>query len=232
MTTSMTVALATLRERLYEASNGQWQDVELRRWIMEGATDIARRAEVLLATGNVTITAAVSQYTLALTDIVRVHRVEFTPTGQTTVYTLDYRDWNSMDSIWWSGQNQGGSIPSYYTMWGFTPNLIMKLYPVPSTGGIAKLFYYRLPTSINTSGIQDANLIEVPEGWIDLVFDYAEFKALRRDRDPRWQEAKSQYDDTLNFFMEHSRRWTDQVGQVVPQFSPIPAWLYAGDSYD
>ena len=61
----------------------------------------------------------------------------------------------------------------------------MILYPTPSYAGTISLHYYRLPTAPSS----DSDTLDLPVGWEDCAYLYAEYLALRRDRDPRWQEA-------------------------------------------
>lgn len=220
--------LTNIRAKLDEATSGQWTDAEIRSWINEGVRDIARRTETLQSTALITVTADVQEYTLD-GDYLRVHRVEWSPTSSSQVYPLDYRDFNSMDAVWWTSQTTSKGYPSFYTMWGYPPSLKIVLYPTPSEAGQLKMFYYLTPTDLATDGTAAGSTVQVPSGYEDLVESYAEMVALRKDRDPRWQESRSLYMDSLNGFIERSRRWTDQGDfiQVGNQF--LPGWLYGGD---
>lgn len=229
MPTTMKALITALREdRLDEKDAAQWQDDELRRWINEGTRDICRRIEILPTSADIAVSAGVQQYTMA-TDVLRVNRVEWRPTGQTNVYSLEYRDFNNMDSVWWTSQIQTQGTPVLFTMWGYTPNLKLVLYPTPSVSGVAKVFYYKLPTEIATDGSADTSTIDLPEGWHDLVLDYAEYRALRKDGDDRWQAAKAEYEQHLINMEEHTRRISDQAGMIVAGNTMIPQWLYGED---
>jgi hypothetical protein len=84
------------------------------------------------------------------------------------------------------------------------------LDPVPAEAGVLTLYYYRLPTARATADTSDASLaIEVPDGFDDLVADYAEMRALRNDADPRWQDARSIYEDKLNALIVLTTRPVD-----------------------
>lgn len=221
--------LSAIRENLDEASARMWPDANIRRWINEGAADIARKAECLRSTTNITITAGTQTYSVT-TRLVRTHRCEFRPTGDSAVYPLEYRDWMNMDDVWWTGQEQSEShTPSFYTTWGQPPLLSLVLYPTPSVGGVAKLFYYALPTELATDGTAAASNVEVPEGWHDLVEEYAMIQAYRKDADPRWENAKAIYDDHLKELVELSIRYSDQAGIVAAGgWGPfgIGPWIY------
>jgi len=69
-------------------------------------------------------------------------------------------------------------------------------------------------------------VIDLPDGWHDVALDYAEYRALRRDSDPRWKEAFELYKDNLASLVEQTRRFTDQNGMVTPDASGLPAWIY------
>lgn len=218
--------IEAVREALAEATESQWDDDMLTRWINDGSTDIARKAEVLQDSYDVDTTADVSDYTLT-SDVLRVHRVEFFYDSDTDrKLILEYRDLQNMDSVWYTNQAREGD-PYYYTLWGFPPSLTIKLFPVPSANGTARVYYYRVPTK--RYGTTDT--VELPEGYADLLVHYAEYRALRRDRDPRWQEAKALYDEGLANMIELTRRWTDQVGMIDTGGTNLPEWLVAMEDW-
>ncbi len=214
-----------VRDRLDEATATFWSDVQLRKWINEACRDVSRRTETLLSTDDVTVTAGTQQYS-GPADTVRVSRAEWRPTDQVTIYPLEYKDYNGMDAIWWTSQAVSSGYPSFFTMWGFPPSLTLVLYPVPSTGGVCRLFYYRLAAELSTDGTQGSVPVEVLAGWEDLIVDYAEFIALRKDGDQRWQEAKQIYEERLRDLFENSRRWADAAGSLEWATQSVPAWLY------
>jgi hypothetical protein len=226
----MTATLATLRsrvrDRLDEASARHWTDAQLNGWVNDGAEDIARQTESLLAIGTVSAVAGTQTYSLAsLTPSpIRLHRIEFQPTGLSTKYPLEYRDFGVMDDTWGLTQSSHTGIPRYWTAWGFHPSMTLYLYPTPSQTGTIRLFYYRLPARRSNDG----DTIEVPDGWENLVVDFAEYHALRNDRDQRWQEARALYVDNLQAMIERTVRPSDQPGHyVTDNGTMVPYWLYA-----
>lgn len=223
--TTQSELLLVVRERLDEATEHQWNDDELRRLINEGAKDIARKTESLLDRDDITAVAGTQEYTMS-TDTIRVNRVEWRPDGDDQVYPLEYRDFNNADGVWWTGQIQTEGTPVIYTMWGFPPSLKLIAYPTPSVAGVFKVYYYRLPVELAVDGSDSGTTVEIPEGWDDVVADYAEFRALRKDRDPEWQTAKAIYDEHVLDLNATSRRWTDQAGMIVAGTSFVPSWLY------
>ncbi|MGH9201916.1 MAG: DUF6682 family protein, partial [Vicinamibacterales bacterium] len=192
---------ADVRTRLDEASASFWSNDEIRRWINEACRDIARRAEVLPKLSTIAALAAVRAYTLP-TDAIRIYRAEFIPTGQTNIYPLQYKDYASLDAVWGSMQQITQGYPQYFTMWGFPPTLQVYLYPVPSTAGTLNVFYYRLPADLATDGTGDATAVDIPQGWWDLAAQYCEYVALRKDRNPVWQESKAIYEENLNHMID------------------------------
>lgn len=226
---TMTELLEQTRSRLDEASAGFWTESQLRIWIMEGARDIARRAEVLQTTGTVAGVAGTQTYTCP-TDVIRVYRAEWKNTGDTFVYPLDYQDYNNMDQVWWTGKTQGTNVPSFFTFWGYPPTLSVTLYPTPSQAGTLTLYYYKMPTPISSTGSGDASTVETPMGWEDLITLYCEYNALRKDASNRWSEAKTIYEEKLDEMIQVTRRWSDQSGMIVSAANPsIPSWIYTDD---
>lgn len=216
----------SVRDRLAESIASQWLDPMLNRWINEGLQDVARRTETLQDWTDIAATVGLQQYTLP-SNIIRVYRTEWRPTsGQVNV--MEYRDFNNMDSVWWGSQTTAQSTPVLFTMWGFPPTLKMIVYPSPASAGSFRVYHYRLPAVLAS----DTAIAEIPEGWTDLVVSYCEYMALRRDRDPRWQEAKSLYEQSVEQMLDMTRRWTDQAGMIdtdsgTPLLHPFitdPGW--------
>lgn len=226
MPTTQASLLTSIRDRLNEETARQWTDVQIRKWINEGVKDIARRTETLLARQDVAAVAGTQEYAFTDTAILRIHRVEYNRTGETHKYALEYRDFGAMDAVWGASQAISQGTPQFFTTWGYPPSLKLIVYPTPAAAGNLKVFYYKLPTDLATDGTAAGSNVDVPEGWTDLVVDYAEYHALRKDADPRWQEAKSLYEERLGNLYDNTRRFTDQAGMVVGETSMVPAWLY------
>lgn len=217
--------LTSIRDRLNESTARAWTDVQLRKWINEGVRDIARQCEIVKSDATVSTSASTQQYTMT-ENIVRIYRVEWSPSSGSNVYPLLHRDMNSMDQIWWNQKTQSEGTPNYWTDWGYPPSLKVSLYPTPSEAGTLTVYYYAVPADLATDGTAAASTITLPTGWEDLVVDYAEYHALRKDADPRWQEAKGLYDERLGNMYDLTRRYSDQ-GDVFGSSDQtgLPGWL-------
>lgn len=227
MSRTLGALVSEVRVRLDEATTTFWTDPQIRGWILEGLRDVSRRSETLQQPTTITVAAGIQDYTLP-SDCIRIYRVEWQASGSSSVYTLEYGDLNSMDSAWGTAQKLTQSFPQTFTLWGFPPTLSIKLWPIPSQAGTLNAYYYRLPADLSTSGAQDNVVVDIPEGWWDCVVDYAEYMALRKDRDPRWAEAKGLYEQKLEQMIDITRRWTDQSDAIQYRGSTLPAWLYGG----
>lgn len=221
-----------MRERLEEATARQWTDAELNRWINEGCRDLARTTECLLASATAAVTAGTQTYTNGPTDIIRIHRVQYEPTGSSQKYPLEAREFNTMDSIWWTSQSITQSTPQYYTTWGFPPTVTFVLYPTPTINGNLRIYYARQPADVSADG----TALDIPEGWHDLAVDYAEYRAQRRARDPRWQESYGRYQEAVAALLAtvagSGPTWTDAPGRIVGAYPVgVPAWLSGGGFY-
>lgn len=212
-----------VRDRLAESTPAQWTADMLTRWINEGLADVARRTETLQDFDDITAQTGVQQYTLP-SQIVRVRGVHWNPTsGEPT--PMEFHEFNNMNSVTWASQTTAQSTPSLYTFWGFPPTLKMVVYPSPAMAGVFRVYHYRLPAVLAS----DSDTAEIPEGWTDLVVSYCEYSALRRDRDPRWQEAKALYEEAINRMYELTRRWTDQAGYIDADLPSLPLHPFITD---
>lgn len=213
--------LTNLRLRLDETSAHVWTDAELRGLINETVRDIARRSLSLRAEAVLYSTADHGEYTMP-DDLIQIHMIEYTETGH-TVYP-EYRDRHSMQNMWGAFQDRTG-WPAVYSTWGTPPNLKVRLYPVPSVSGAEiRVLYYRFPNNLSTADTTEAHkTLEVPGGWDDMVIDGAEAKALRKGRDPRWQEAQALYEANIAEMSHQAMRFTDQAGQI--DWQGTPSWL-------
>lgn len=232
MSITQAQAIASVRSRLDEPTSTYWSDTDVRRWINEIALDMARRTESLRGTYSQAAVAGTAAYTPAFTsttNMYRIYSIEFIPTGSTLTYPLEYRDRNGATEVWGIMQGTQGT-PAIWTSWGAPPSISIQVYPSPSMSGTLKLYYYRLPTQLAIASDTDQNtVVDIVDGWEDVLIDGVEYKAKRRDGDTTWTEAKQEYEQHLEAMMEATLRFSDSMGMVTTATGGfIPSWLYGG----
>jgi uncharacterized protein DUF6682 len=219
----MTITLGQMRNDLRahvdEASATFWSDAQLNTWINDALRDVARRTETLQKLTTLAVVAGTRNYTMP-TDLIRCHRMEFDP-GTGTIYPLEARQFYELDQIWGTNQQMTRAYPDYYAFYGFPPTLQVYLYPVPSQSGNLNVFYYRLPAVASS----DSDVLDIPEGWWDLISLFGEYMALRKDADPRFADAKQIYEEKVGQMIDMTRKWHDQAGMITTGRSWLPSWL-------
>lgn len=233
MPTTLTTTLADARSRLDETTARFWQDSELTTWINEACRDIARRCEVLRALPNpIAVTAGTAKYAMPA-NLIQIHRVEFTPTGNTNVYLVEPKTREEMDQYWGWLQQTSSNYPLVYVEWGIVGGVgndaaTLQLYPVPSQNGSLQIYSYRLPVAV----VAPSDNLDIPEGWQDLVPLYCEYVAKRKLRDASWQDAKQLYEDSLQHMVEVTRNlYADQSQSMMTPRGMVPTWLYGGEDW-
>lgn len=217
--------LEMVRDRLDEPNPRQWTQKQLRGWILEGSRDIARKSLQLLDSVTIAATGGAAEYTVAA-NVIEIHAAYWTPDGDTRKIPLQPKHYNAMDSVWMAERDTATSDPMFFTSWGFSPLLKLRVWPVPSGDGDIQLMVSRQPADFDLNGADDTDPLDVPTGWADLVAYYAEFCALRKDRDARWQEPKALYDEGLQALIDNGNALT-QGGEVLYDNAGafLPAWL-------
>ena len=226
MTISLSVAETAVRDLLDEPTPQFWSNVQLDRWINEGCFDVARRVEWKRVTAPISVIANTNTYT-APVDVYRIYRVEFVPTGSQNMYHVAFRGYMEMDQIWGINPQWPASYPLYYTLWKVPPIMNIILYPVPSQNGTLTVYYYQQVTI----AVAGSDPIDVLEGWEDVVYDYACYRALRKDADPRSAEFKATYEDKILGMMDSTRTFQDQAGTFTTGQSAMPVWLVSDGLY-
>lgn len=220
MSDSLANIRTMVRDRLDESAAKFWTQANLNTWINQGAQNIAKRAEVI--NDRVTIPVMVNAATYAApADTCKIHRIEFSPDNGVTLYPLEKRDHQEMDQVWGSRQSTSYAYPNFFVPWGVPPNLKLQLYPVPSSSGSLNIYYYRLPHVV----VNDADVVEIPQGWESCLVSYVEYMALRKDADPRWQEAKQLYEEELGAMIDLTHSYSDQSSWMSYGTSILPQWL-------
>jgi hypothetical protein len=222
-------AIATVRRLLDEQTAAFWSNTDLKAWINQGCLDVARQAEILLNKVTLSVVATQQDYT-APADFLNVHRAEFSPTTSDQTYSLTYREINNMDEIWGILHTLPAAYPQYFTYWERkTPGAVATyfiLYPVPAQTGPLAIYYYR--AAVPATGTTTA--IDTQPGWEDIIYDYAVFKALRKDRDPTWQTAAQLYASNLQNMINRTRSRTDLGSQFTSGNNYWPVYRYGGST--
>src|SRR5215467_810 len=223
-----------------------YTDTELTSWINGGLRDISRRAEDLLTFDtSISIPAYVpvagqSAPTYPLqTDIIRIQRIEFVPTGAVNqVYPLVASNQQQMDQVWGTYQQNPASYPQFWVTRGYPEgtgrnSFQLQVYPVPSQGGTLNIIYYRLPTTINdpvADNTQYQVTLDIVEGWSDLAVEYATYKALQKARVDEWKDRRDEYNDKVEQMINVTRYFTDQPSYFSFGTRFMPSWLTEWDS--
>ncbi len=226
MAVTLTQALTNIRSLLDEPNPQFWTNAELTNWINEACSDAARRVEWKRTTANIDVDSGTQQYT-APTDVYRIYRIEFVPDSSDVTYTVEFRGYMEMDQIWGINQQWPASYPLYYTLWKVPPSMNIILYPVPSQNGTLNVYYYEQITPVAAG----SDPLDVLEGWEDVIYDYATYRALRKDADPRWQEFKQTYEDKIVHMIDTTRTFQDQAGTFTTGQAALPEWLVSDGLY-
>lgn len=206
MVLSLATARTNLRSRLNEVTAAAWTDAQLDVWLNEACAELASRTECLFDTDTPAVTAGVAT-AASPTDMLRIHHVSFSPTGESQVIPLVYLDLHAMDRVW-GNQLSGQNYPEYFTIWGLPPSSTIRLYPTPHIGGTLNVSYFRQATPAGTN-------LDLVDGWAHYVYDYAEYRAFLRARDQRWQQALEKHERNIATIIDMTRRASDQQGQIV-----------------
>jgi hypothetical protein len=223
VTTTLYALENQVRAMLDEPVAAQWTQLNLRIWMNEGIRDLARSTRHFKSTYAQSLTAGVAEYTMPESVITVEHCYYDDGARKMPLWARHYEQ---MDQIWGERQDNAGAWPQWFTTWGYAPNLKLRLYPVPSiTGHTARLLTATIPSDMPLSG-SDTTAVDVPPAWVDLISDYAEMKALRRDRDPRWQEALEAYTGKRDA-MIHNNDYLAVNREIVPDPSAgyMARWL-------
>lgn len=225
----MLAAIEDVRARINEteaqASTGFYTDSDLINWVNEGCRDIARRAECLWEFSTQPVSSNVQVYP-APNNIIRIHKIEFSPTNSVLTYPVSPSNILNMDQVWGIQQNIPSSYPSLFSLWGNPPNLNIKLFPVPGESGILNIFYFRLPAIATIS-----DYLDIPEGWQDCVVLYCEYIAKRKDGDPLWKDVKMDYEQKLQDLIASTSEYHDQANFIFTGGGMVPDFIWQGDSF-
>lgn len=222
--------ITRVRDMLDEATARQWTDSQLRTWMNDGANEIARVTRVLETSTDVSVTAGSATAAIPAACL-EIQHCYWKNTGETRLTPLVAHYYEAMDPIWGTYDTAVTGDPVAFAPRGISPNLTVHLYPIPSQAGTLRVFYANLPTAIALDTTADSSTSSIPEGWVDLLVSYVEFRALRKDRDPRWQEAKALFNEALEQLAEYSVMSIAREMVHDPMVGGMPRWLVDPDWY-
>lgn len=215
-----------VRDMLDEPTSALWTDPMLKRWIDEANRSIGRLTHYYKDTDEIVLTQDIAEYSLA-TDILNVDHAYYDDLSGTRKIPLIPRHLEQMDVIWGERQDWSASWPEYFTTKGNQPELKLRLYPVPSIDlHKVELIVSVIPESI--VGLADADPVDVPGAWYDILVDYCRYRGFLRDRDPQANEALSAYSGKLDGLLhnrEHIPVARDMVPNPVGTRGYVPGWL-------
>jgi hypothetical protein len=193
-------------------------------FINESVRDIARRTMTLQSAATVSMSANTNQALLPV-DTIRVFQVLAYPVSIASgnepvqLQPADYRQAMAGYGV------TGTGTPRVFSTWGFPPSLYMYLFPKLDSAYELSISYYRLPADRSTDG----QTLDLVAGWEDLMLDGAEYRALRRDRDDRWKEAKALYEGAIADAIDQTAKWVESNGMVQAPGGLYPTWLTSWD---
>lgn len=217
--------LSRIRRKLFEGTAARFTDETLREWINEGVGEIVRRTECQRTYATIPAVAGTQEYP-GFNNTVRIHAVNYTSTSSGRSYDLEYNDYKSVASVAWTTLATAEGTPSIYWTWGSPPGLTIGLYPTPSQAGTIGVHYYRFATPLAINGSAAATSVDVPQGWEDLIIEYAVIEAMISDRDERYAIYQEKFEKKLSALQDASVRFNDQAGVINVGRSAIPQWLY------
>jgi hypothetical protein len=214
MPDDLVTALSNVRSLIDEPVQQYWLDTELTEWINQGCNEVQRVTEWKRASGQLTAIEAQQMY-VAPADLLRLYRLEFVPSNNSAyTYSLEFRGYNEMDAAWGNLKTLPSAYPEQYTLWNYPTNadagvkgLQIILYPVPQVGGVLNLYYYQAVVPVVNPGDE----IDILPGWEDCIYNFAAYRALRKDADPRSKEFQSDYMGQVEQLRTISRTYTDQA---------------------
>lgn len=222
--TTVEQLLTEIRDALNEDTAIAWPDTMLVRAINEANRDLARSTRHYKDTATIETLANVGEYDVPA-EIISIEHLYF-DTGDGRKIPLDARHYESMDAVWGQWQNRASTYPEFFTTVGYSPNLKIVLYPTPTAVGELSLITSRLPVELATAPVDPTETADVPTAWYDAIVDYVEAKALRRDRDPRWQEARQLYVEKRdNLINNPDYLGVNREMVPVPGVGYLPGWL-------
>lgn len=217
MAQTMAQLVESIGDRIGDANHSRYEAPLLRRWINEASRELVRRTECLFGTATIAVVAGTQSYSLP-TNVVRIMSVQYERSGQ--IFALEFIEQGAAQWMWGVNQSNQYSEPSMYSTWGHpgASSMTIRLFPNPGTAGTLRVYYARLPTELATDGSDDADPIDVPNGWEDPLLDYVQAQVYLRDR------RTEEYTMMLQRFSERllalnqtaDRNYNTNPGMIVP----------------
>lgn len=227
MATLISEVVAQVRDLLDETTPAQWLSTSLHRWINDALLDMARVTRHIRDRTTFLTVIGQAEYTIP-ENVLEIEHAYYLP-GDGRYIPLAARQYEGMDAVWGHQQNQQGGDPAMYTLWGASPLLKLRLYPVPSAVNTVSLMVIRYPVLLTPAGAENVT-IDWPDAWLEAIVQFVEYKALRKDRDPRWQEAYARYQeirDQMTVMGDYLNVNREML--IDPYVGRVPAWLAYGD---
>jgi len=170
----------------------------------------------------------------AYSDIIRINRVEFQIAGDSSqIYPLESTSPQYLDNIWNIDQLSTMSYPAYYCTRGHPggqgrDTFSIQLFPNPAQAGQLNIWYYRLPVRIGDPQNESSNyqvVIDLIEGWDDMVVDYVTMKGFMKQRNPEWQSYRDMYEAKVQNIIDQTRKFDDQPRYMNYDTMVMP-WAY------
>lgn len=207
MPDTLTTALTNVRSLIDEPVAQYWLDTELTSWLNQGVAEIQRMTEWKRKIANVTAVVAQQAYN-GPADLLRNYRLEFVPNNNTSyTYSLEFRGYNEMDAAWGNLKTLPSAYPEQYTIWLHPSPIQILLYPVPTVAGTLNFYYYPTTTPVSAGSDQ----LDIEPGWEDMVYNFAAYRALRKDSDPRSKDFQSEFMTQIEQYKTVTRNYTDQA---------------------
>ena len=167
-------------------------------------------------------------------DIIRINRVEFQVANDSSqIYPLEAATHQYLDNIWNIDQLSTMSYPAYYCTSGYPGGVgrnafVIQLFPNSAQAGQLNIFYYRMPVPIADPVANPASyntLLDIIEGWEDMVVDYALMKGLLKRQDQSWKDIKDMYEAKIENIINQTRQFHDQP-QYITYDTMVMPWAY------
>lgn len=210
--------LLKIRDDLDELTTGagaQWSDTQLKRWMNQARNDLATVTKLFESTVDVAVTAGVAEVTVPAT-VIEINHVYFLPTGDTRAIPLDATHFEAGDQVWGSWQNIRQGDPAMFAPWGYSPNLKLRLYPVPSRAGNIRIYHAKQPAAIVEDNATNNTTYDMPDFYVEAVIFYVIERALRRDRNQDWQVFAVKYQEKRAEIAGHQH--TSHAREIVHDY--------------